>query len=76
MEKPEKILIVEDEGLIANDLKRLVKRIGYEPVGTAASGAAAIDAFKELKPDIILMDIMLEGDISGITAAQADKPYL
>jgi PAS domain S-box-containing protein len=65
-----KILIVEDETIVALDIERKVARSGYEVVGNVTSGEAAIDKVKKTHPDLILMDISLEGDIDGIEAAE------
>jgi len=64
-----KILIVEDELIPANYLKRVLQKEGYEVLGVVKSGKEAINKTKELKPDIIFMDIMLEDNISGADAA-------
>ncbi|MDR3609468.1 MAG: adenylate/guanylate cyclase domain-containing protein [Ignavibacteriaceae bacterium] len=66
-----RILIVEDEKIIGLDIKKTIERIGYEVVNIVKSGEAAIDLTGELKPDLVLMDIMLSGGISGIEAAEA-----
>ena len=71
--KDEKILVVEDERIIAIDLQRRLERFGYTVVGIAASGNQAIDLVKQHTPDIILMDIMLVGDIDGIETATIIK---
>ncbi|HEY9853965.1 MAG TPA: ATP-binding protein [Leptolyngbyaceae cyanobacterium] len=69
-----KILIVEDELLIATNLSRKLERIGYFVVDIVSSGVAAIERAAETKPDLILMDIVIKGDIDGIeTAAQIHK---
>jgi CheY-like chemotaxis protein len=65
-----RILIVEDEGLIAVDLQRRLTRLGYAVVALAASGAEAIQKALALCPDVVLMDIRLQGDMDGIEAAQ------
>jgi PAS domain S-box-containing protein len=65
-----KILIVEDETIVALDIERKLAKSGYEVVGSVTSGEAAIDKVKETPPDLILMDISLEGDIDGIDAAE------
>ena len=65
-----RILIVEDERIVATDLSKRLKAMGYEPVGRAASGEQAIALAGELKPDLVLMDIRLEGEMDGIAAAQ------
>jgi PAS domain S-box-containing protein len=67
--KKEHILIVEDERLVATDIKVCLKRLGYEVAGVTYSGEAAIKKAEELKPDLVLMDIVLEGKINGIDAA-------
>ena len=65
-----RILIVEDERIVATDLSKRLKAMGYEPVGRAASGEQAIALAGELKPDLVLMDIRLEGELDGIAAAR------
>ena len=65
-----RILIVEDERIVATDLSKRLKAMGYEPVGRAASGEQAIALAGELKPDLVLMDIRLEGEMDGIAAAR------
>ncbi|HAK45174.1 MAG TPA: two-component system response regulator [Spirochaeta sp.] len=71
--KNEKILVVEDERIIAIDLQRRLERFGYTVVGIAAAGDQAIELVKQYSPDIILMDIMLVGDIDGIETATIIK---
>lgn len=65
----EKLLIVEDEKIIALDLQKRLEKFKYQVVGLATSGEEAIEKAHELLPDIILMDIMLNGQIDGIEAA-------
>jgi CheY-like chemotaxis protein len=65
-----RILIVEDERLIAVDLQRRLTRLGYAVVALAASGAEAIQKALALCPDVVLMDIRLQGDMDGVEAAQ------
>lgn len=69
----ERILIVEDEKIIAIDLQRRLERFGYSVVGMAGEGNEAIKMALELDPDIVLMDIMLSGAVDGVEAAQAIK---
>lgn len=69
-EKPERILITEDEYIVAFDLKLRLKRLGFEVAGIAASGDDAILQNQDNKPDLILMDIQLHGDMDGIEAAK------
>jgi diguanylate cyclase (GGDEF)-like protein/PAS domain S-box-containing protein len=68
-----KILIVEDEGIIAKSLKVVLEEFGYEISSITASGEEAIKKVKKDKPDLVLMDIMLKGDIDGIEAAKKIK---
>lgn len=63
------ILIVEDEFIVAADIEESLKHLGYEVQNTVASGAAAIAEVERNLPDIILMDIVLKGEMSGIEAA-------
>lgn len=64
-----KILIIEDERIIAEDIKRTLVNFKFEVVGIFSTGIEAIQKAEELKPDLILMDIMLEGKMTGIEAA-------
>ncbi len=68
-----KILITEDEAVIAIELERTLVAMGYEVVGTAGSGQQAIEMARRLKPDLILMDIVMPGDVDGIAAAEIIK---
>ncbi len=70
MEDKRKVLIVEDDKLLALVEERLVERLGFEVVGTAVTGEQAIAMVKDSKPDIILMDISLKGDMDGIEAVE------
>jgi two-component system, response regulator PdtaR len=65
-----KILIVEDESIVASDLKQQIEHIGHKVVGIASNGKDAIKKCKETNPDLIFMDIMLKGDIDGIETAK------
>jgi|GEM_PF-2033642 len=67
---PTKILIVEDESIVALDLRRILTRAGYAVTHIAVSGPEAIDSVKAQPPDAVLMDIGLSGDMNGITASQ------
>ncbi len=64
-----KILIVEDEGIEALDLQRRLVGLGYPCPEMAASGAEAVAKAAQMSPDLVLMDIMLPGQIDGVTAA-------
>jgi two-component system, response regulator PdtaR len=65
-----KILIVENERLVADDIKHLLEDLGYDVVGISGDGADALKKTDEIKPDLILMDIILTGDVDGIETAQ------
>ncbi len=66
----EKILIVEDEGIVARETELRLKDLGYIICGLAASGADAIKKAEKARPDVVLMDIMLKGEMDGIEAAE------
>ncbi|WP_293131255.1 EAL domain-containing protein [Microcoleus sp. bin38.metabat.b11b12b14.051] len=65
-----KILIVEDESIIAEDISDSLIALGYSITGIVYSGEEAIQSATELRPDLILMDVNLQGEIDGITAAE------
>ena len=69
--RPSTILIVEDEAIVARDIDLQVRNMGYQVVGTSALGEEAIGLAGQLRPDLVLMDIQLAGEIDGICAAQA-----
>jgi signal transduction histidine kinase len=64
-----KILIVEDELLIAKGLSRKLKKLGYAVVDIVSSGEAALEKVAEIQPDLVLMDIVIKGNMDGIEAA-------
>jgi diguanylate cyclase (GGDEF)-like protein/PAS domain S-box-containing protein len=66
-----KIMIVEDEGIIAMDIRSQLEGFGYEVVATAFSGGQAITLATQHVPDLVIMDIVLKGKMDGISAAQA-----
>jgi PAS domain S-box-containing protein len=71
MGMPEKrILIVEDERIVAEDLKRLLVKLGYAVTGIAASGEEAIQSVRTDRPDLVLMDIRIQGPQDGIDVAE------
>ncbi|MBU1230592.1 MAG: response regulator [Proteobacteria bacterium] len=67
---PTRVLIVEDEHIIAMATSASLRRMGCEVVGTASTGQQAIDYAADRKPDVVLMDIMLQGTMNGIEAAR------
>lgn len=64
-----RILIVEDERIVAKNLEERLAELGYQVIASVSSGKAAIE-LAELRPDLVLMDIKLEGNLSGIDAAR------
>lgn len=64
-----KILVVEDEAIIAMEISLRLKQMGYEVAGTAARGGEAMEAAMKTMPDLVLMDIMLKGPLDGIETA-------
>lgn len=70
MNKEYRILIAEDEGIIAKDIAKTLERLFYNVVGISRSARDVIQKAAELRPNLILMDINLEGEVSGIDAAR------
>ncbi|ACU57768.1 sigma 54-interacting response regulator [Chitinophaga pinensis] len=68
-----KVLIVEDEFIVASNLKQVLERSGYEVIGIAASAQEAEEHLQRDKPDIVLLDIRLQGERSGIDIARKLK---
>jgi len=72
MEKT-KILVVEDESIVNSDIQATLKNLDYEIAGSVASGEDAVKSVTKTKPDLILMDIKLKGEIDGVEAAEQIK---
>lgn len=68
-----RILIVEDEHIVAMGIKRMLKGLGYTVTGVASSGEDAINKTESTFPDLVLMDIMLKGELDGVEAAKEIK---
>lgn len=66
---PAKVLIAEDEAIIRLDLKEMLEEEGYEVVGEAADGDAALRLAAERRPDLVIMDIKMPGT-DGLSAAE------
>ncbi len=66
----ERILIVEDESVVALDLRQRLENLGYQVVGHATRGEKGVQLALETNPDLIMMDIKLRGGLDGIEAAQ------
>ncbi|OUL31608.1 response regulator [Nostoc sp. 106C] len=71
-----KILVVEDEAIVAKDLRNRLTRFGYMVPGVASSGQEAINKALEFCPDLVLMDIKLKGEMDGVEAAQEIHKHL
>ena len=69
MTKP-KILVVEDEFIVAFELKVALEGMGYTVCGMVSSGEDAIESVEREKPDCVLMDVSLKGAMDGIEAAR------
>lgn len=65
-----KILIVEDEVITAMDIKNMLKNFGFDVIGVASTGIDAVNKAEKFRPDLILMDISLKGNMDGIEAAE------
>lgn len=66
-----KILIVEDEGIVAFNLQQRLQHMGYQVTGMAESGAQGLQLVARERPDLVLMDIHLKGEMDGIELAEA-----
>ncbi|HDZ26428.1 hypothetical protein LCGC14_0735130 [marine sediment metagenome] len=67
--KKKQILIVEDERIVAEDIKISLQKLGYSVPGTAISGEEAVKKAEDMQPDLVLMDIILAGEMDGIEAS-------
>ncbi len=70
MSEAARILIVEDESIVAKDIRASLQALGYAVVGMVSSGEEALEQALVLRPDLVLMDVMLKGAMDGIEAAQ------
>ncbi|OGC10417.1 two-component system response regulator [candidate division KSB1 bacterium RBG_16_48_16] len=64
-----KILVVEDENIVAMDIKCMLMKLGYDVLGVVSNGEHAVKQAEIMSPDLILMDIIIKGSIDGIEAA-------
>lgn len=67
---PARIMLVEDEGIIAEDIQMSLQDFGYEVCAIVTSGEDAVLKAGDLRPDLVLMDVVLQGPMDGIEAAQ------
>jgi len=70
MSRAQSILIVEDEAILAMTLERMLLRLGYEACAKVASGEDAIKLYPEKLPDLVLLDIQLRTEMTGLEAAR------
>lgn len=70
------VLVVEDESIVAKDIKLSLEKMGYSVIGICATGKDAYQTAVKSKPNIILMDIMLKGEMDGIETAGLIKKEL
>ena len=73
---PARILIVEDEWIIAAALQLRVSRMGHTVVATASSGREALEKAATLRPDVVLMDVKLRGAMDGVEAGTSVQSRL
>ncbi len=71
-----KVMIVEDESVISLDIKTSLMRLGYDIAGVAASGDVALRKIRDSRPDVILMDIHLKGEMTGIDVSEQVRSEL
>lgn len=76
MGTPKRILIVEDDEDIAGPLERTIRRMGYESAGILSTGEEAVAKVSEIRPDVIIMDVVLGGRMTGIEASKQLDPAL
>jgi two-component system response regulator LytT len=67
------IFIVEDESIVAKDIQNSLTKLGYNVVGMANNGKDAVEKIIEMKPDLVLMDIMIKGNMTGIEVSEKIK---
>jgi CheY-like chemotaxis protein len=76
MKPAAKIMIVEDEGVVSIDIRNMLQRAGYGIAAIAFQGEEAVRKAEATKPDLVLMDIGLKGEIDGIEAAKKIRDRL
>jgi CheY-like chemotaxis protein len=66
-----RVLVVEDEFIVAADICATLTRLGHQPLPPLASGEALMEMLDREPPDVLLMDVSLRGGVDGLTAARA-----
>jgi signal transduction histidine kinase len=69
MKQPARILVVEDESIVAFNLQQRLSQLGYDVPAIAVSGEESFDLVEQTRPDLVLMDIHIQGDLDGIEVA-------
>jgi CheY-like chemotaxis protein len=64
-----KVLIVEDECIVAENIRQELESLGYQIIGITESGRNAIEIARRIRPDVVLMDIHIKADLNGIETA-------
>ena len=73
MENITSVYIVEDESIVAKDIQNSLKKLGYNVLGISNNGTDAIKQIVDLEPNIVLMDIMIKGPLTGIDVSEIIK---
>jgi CheY-like chemotaxis protein len=76
MSAPARIIVVEDERIVALHLKQQLTKLGYHVIAVVASGTKALEKIVDLRPDLVLMDIHIEGEFDGIEISARIPPAL
>ena len=71
MNETPRVLIVEDDHIVALDIRRNLRKAGYQTIDIVASGEETLQKFEDFDPDLILMDIHLQGSLDGLETARA-----
>jgi CheY-like chemotaxis protein len=71
-----RVLVVEDEAVVALHLRQELTKLGYTLAGVATSGEQALKMIQEVFPDLVLMDIHIQGELDGIETAKRIPRYL
>lgn len=71
-----KILVVDDSSFMRNSLKTMLEKLGYSVVGTAENGVEAVAKFRDLKPDVVTLDIIMPqmGGVQGLKLLKSVNP--
>lgn len=69
------VIIVEDDMLLSLVESRIIEKLGYTVIGKAQSGEKAIELARQLKPDVIVMDMSLKGEMNGLDASEEIRRF-